>query len=53
MQFVYTVKGMVVGQQVVVVVGQQVAPIELDWQPLFRGSKKGVPQKKMRCYFFH
>jgi hypothetical protein len=27
---------MVVGQEVVVVVGQQVAPIELDWQPLLR-----------------
>ena len=41
MKFIYAVAGMVVGQQVVVVVGQQVAPIELDWQPLLRGSKKG------------
>jgi len=33
-QFVYAVVDMVVGQQLVGVVRQQVAPIELDWQPL-------------------
>jgi hypothetical protein len=36
MQFICTIADMVVGQHVVVVVGQQAAPIELDWQPLLR-----------------